>query len=189
MRKLAELSKTAADEIQVLASNSVQTTEKAGKLLIELAPEIERTEKLVQHITAASVEQNAGVDQINSSIQQLNVITQQNAIAADEVSKNAKALENYAIELHDYVSFFKIENTKLLSDKHKSSNIQNPQRQQSPPKVVQVKPQVVKENLASKIKPSSPNKTVVTTHVKPKDKGIHLNMFGEESKDSDYEQF
>ncbi len=188
VRKLAELSKTAADEIQVLASNSVQTTQEAGNLLIELAPEIERTAKLVQDITAASVEQNAGVDQINSSIQQLNTITQQNAVAADEVSKNAKALENYAIELHDYVSFFKIENKKILSEKPKSAFIQNPQKQQSPPKVAQPKPQEVKETPASKII-QSPNKIVGTPRVKTKDKGIHLNMFGEESKDSDYEQF
>jgi methyl-accepting chemotaxis protein len=190
VRKLAELSKTAADEIQVLARNSVQTTQEAGNLLIDLAPEIERTAKLVQDITAASVEQNAGVDQINSSIQQLNTITQQNAVAADEVSKNAKALESYAIELHDYVSFFKIENTKIISTKANSAFTQKSQNQQSSKIASHIKSEVTfKETQAAKVKQSE-NKPVSSSKLHGKTKeGVHLNMFGEESRDSDYEQF
>ncbi|NJK94375.1 MAG: HAMP domain-containing protein [Bacteroidales bacterium] len=121
VRKLAERSKLAADEIQILAKSSVQATEESGKLLIEIAPEIEKTAKLVQEITAASIEQNAGVDQINNSIQQLNTITQQNAVVSDEITRNAKALHDLADELRDTISYFKIDTTTRVSKRTSST--------------------------------------------------------------------
>lgn len=187
VRKLAEHSKTAADEIQILAKTSVNTTQEAGNLLIQLAPEIERTAKLVQDITAASIEQNAGVDQINNSIQQLNHITQQNAVAADEISKNAKALHDYADELRDYISFFKIEHAK-----QQTAKISKPGPVQKPSAIIQPKPKVneeIKDNLASRAQTSTGTSFNKPVPGKNKTGGIHLNMFGEESNDADYEKF
>jgi methyl-accepting chemotaxis protein len=75
VRKLAERSKQAADEIENLSKNSLKVTENSRKLLDALVPEIQKTSQLVQEIASASIEQNAGTDQINSAIQQLNTIT------------------------------------------------------------------------------------------------------------------
>ncbi|MBS1210537.1 MAG: histidine kinase, partial [Proteobacteria bacterium] len=66
VRKLAERSQVAAQEIGTVASSSVELAEKAGKLLDEMVPNIKRTSDLVQEITAASEEQSSGVSQINS---------------------------------------------------------------------------------------------------------------------------
>jgi methyl-accepting chemotaxis protein len=79
VRKLAERSQVAAQEIEEVASSSVELAEKAGKLLDEMVPNIRRTSNLVQEITAASEEQSAGVGQINSAVTQLSQTTQQNA--------------------------------------------------------------------------------------------------------------
>lgn len=179
VRKLAEHSKTAADEIQILARNSVQTTEEAGNLLLNLAPEIERTAKLVQEITAASVEQNAGVDQINNSIQQLNHITQQNAVAADEISKNAKALHNFADELRDNISFFQVEYSKKKSAKTVAS------------KSNFVKPVHSVENELTQTPPRTIRKQnpIITKKSTNESGGINLNLLGDEHTDSDYERF
>lgn len=174
VRKLAERSKLAADEIQVLAKRSVLTTEEAGQLLIEIAPEIERTAKLVQEITAASVEQNAGVDQINNAIQQLNQVTQQNAVVSDEMSKNSKALKDYAEELKSIISFFNIEHGKHTV---KSAF--------SPRSTVRVNP--VKVETKTFNQPVT--KKIIKKVEKRKTGGVNLNMFGEESADSDYEKF
>ena len=55
VRKLAERSKIAADEIVSLASKSVDVTEGSAKLLDTLIPDIEETARLVKEITSASM--------------------------------------------------------------------------------------------------------------------------------------
>ena len=107
VRKLAERSKVAADEINILSKKTVSTTEHASKLLNELLPEINKTAKLVQEITASSNEQNAGAEQINTAIQQLNQATQQNAAASEEVATSSEELASQAEQLRELVSFFK----------------------------------------------------------------------------------
>lgn len=106
VRKLAERSKLAADEIQNLSRNSLKITEKTRESLDALVPEIQKTSQLVQEIAAASIEQNSGADQINSAIQQLNTVTQQNAAASEEMATSAEELSSQAESLKDAVSFF-----------------------------------------------------------------------------------
>jgi methyl-accepting chemotaxis protein len=107
VRKLAERSKIAADEIVKLANHSVKVTEDAGQLMFKIIPDIEKTAKLVQEIAASSIEQNNGADQVNNAIQQLNNVTQQNASAAEEMSGNSENLAAQAEQLKEVISFFK----------------------------------------------------------------------------------
>jgi hypothetical protein len=65
VRKLAERSQVAAQEIGTVASSSVELAEKAAKLLDEMVPSIKKTSVLGQEITAASQEQASGVGQIS----------------------------------------------------------------------------------------------------------------------------
>ena len=108
VRKLAERSKIAANEIVDLAKSSVQVTEEAGKMMMTILPEIDKTAKLVQEIAAASVEQNNGSLQINNAIQQLNSVTQQNASASEEMASNAEELTSQAEQFREIVSYFKL---------------------------------------------------------------------------------
>ncbi len=110
VRKLAERSSEAANEIDEKAKKGVEISEKAGNQLSEIVPEIEKTSRLVQEITAASKEQNSGADQVNNAIQQLNQVTQQNASSAEELSSNSEELQNQAEGLEELVNFFKIGN-------------------------------------------------------------------------------
>ncbi|MHC1704954.1 MAG: methyl-accepting chemotaxis protein [Tenuifilaceae bacterium] len=112
VRKLAERSKVAADEIVGLSNKSLEYTEGAGKKLNELMPEIEKTTRMVQEISAASAEQTNGTAQINSAVQQLNSVTQQNAAASEELSTGAEELASQAEQLKELVSFFKVEREK-----------------------------------------------------------------------------
>jgi methyl-accepting chemotaxis protein len=102
VRKLAERSKIAADEINQLSTSGVKISEKAGIQLAELVPEIEKTSNLVLEITASSNEQNSGADQINNAIQQLSQVTQQNAAASEELASQAE-------QLKDLISYFKVD--------------------------------------------------------------------------------
>jgi methyl-accepting chemotaxis protein len=117
VRKLAERSKIAADEIGILSKSSVEVTEGAGKLMADLTPEIQKTAKLVQEIAAGSQEQNNGADQINSAIQQLNLVTQQNATASEELAAGAEELSGQAKQLKEFVSFFRIADSNQLKSK------------------------------------------------------------------------
>jgi methyl-accepting chemotaxis protein len=112
VRKLAERSKVAADEIGVLSAKSVKVTEDAGGLMSKIIPEIQKTSKLVQEITASSMEQNSGADQVNNAIQQLNSITQQNAAASEELATSAEELSSQAEQLMDTLSYFTLGNEK-----------------------------------------------------------------------------
>lgn len=108
VRKLAEKSKTAANEIDILARNNLKATENSGNLIFKIIPDIEKTNRLVQEISASSKEQNNGANQVNNAIQQLNEVTQNNAQSAEQMSNNASVLADQAIKLKDILSYFKI---------------------------------------------------------------------------------
>jgi methyl-accepting chemotaxis protein len=110
VRKLAERSGTAAAEISELSSTSVEVAEKAGRMLGQLVPDIERTASLVQEITAASNEQNAGATQINQAITQLDTVIQQNASASEEMASTSEELSSQSRQLQDTMSFFNVGN-------------------------------------------------------------------------------
>lgn len=108
VRKLAERSHVAAEEINRLSGSGLSISEKAGKALQEIVPEIEKTATMVQEITAASVEQSTGAEQINNALAQLNQITQQNASASEELASSSEELSAQSEQLKDMVSFFKL---------------------------------------------------------------------------------
>jgi len=110
VRKLAERSANAAAEISRLSRNGVSTAEGAGDMLLKLAPEIRKTAELVQEINAASADQSAGVGRINSSLQALDQVTQQNASAAEEMASTSEELSSQAQHLQTAISFFKVDN-------------------------------------------------------------------------------
>lgn len=107
VRKLAEMSASAAVDIVKLSNNSLILAEEAVKILEAVLPEIEKTNQLVLEIAAASNEQNEGSDQINSAIQQLNSVTQQNAAASEQLASSSEELSAQAENLKEVISFFK----------------------------------------------------------------------------------
>ncbi len=109
VRKLAERSGNAAGEISELSASSVQIAEKAGQMLGRIVPDIQKTAELIQEITAASVEQNAGAAQINKAIQQLDIVVQQNASASEEMASTSEELSSQAMQLQETISYFRVE--------------------------------------------------------------------------------
>jgi methyl-accepting chemotaxis protein len=87
--------------------------EKAGQLLQVTVPDIQKTAELVQEISAASKEQDAGAEQINRSIQQLDGVIQQNASASEEMASTAEELSGQSEQLAGMVALFKIDDDIL----------------------------------------------------------------------------
>jgi methyl-accepting chemotaxis protein-1 (serine sensor receptor) len=106
VRKLAERSQIAAQEIGAVATSSVELAEKAGRLLDTIVPNIKRTSDLVQEITAASAEQTGGVGQISSAVTQMNQTTQQNAASSEELAATAQSMSGQAENLQQTMTFF-----------------------------------------------------------------------------------
>lgn len=106
VKKLADRSKEAADEIIVLSQSTISDTEHTTKLIDEYLPEVEHTSQLVQEISAASQEQKAGVDQVNTSVQQMNEVTQQNASSSEHLASNSENLSIRAQKLEEAVKYF-----------------------------------------------------------------------------------
>ncbi len=111
VRKLAERSQVAAQEIGTVASSSVELADKAGKLLDAMVPNIKKTSDLVQEITAASEEQTTGVGQINSAVVQLSQTTQQNASSSEELAATAEEMSGQAEQLQQAMAFFTVSAT------------------------------------------------------------------------------
>lgn len=107
VRKLAERSKNAADEIAGLAHHSVKVAIESAQQLGQVIPEIEKTAKLVQEILTSSMEQSSGANQINNAIHQLNIISQQNAAASEKLAARAEEMTVQAEQLRQIIGYFK----------------------------------------------------------------------------------
>jgi methyl-accepting chemotaxis protein len=107
VRKLAEKSAAAASEIGDLARDSLVIATEAGQMLGSVLPRIAQTAELVREISAASAEQDRGVAQIGSAMEQLNLLTQRNASAAQELAGTAQEMLGDARELKAQMGFFK----------------------------------------------------------------------------------
>jgi len=146
VRKLAEKSQIAAEEIADLSRNSVKITEHASSLMTNILPEVSKTATLVQEISLSSSEQSHGALQVNEALQQLNNVTQQNASTSEELASSAEELSGQAEMLKDMISFFKLDNNnKSLHKKLKNSKNTGKIHKKSSDKsneVVETKPSV-----------------------------------------------
>ena len=96
-------------------------------MLDDLLPEIEKTQNLVQNISASSKEQATGAEQINGAIKTLDNVIQQNALASSNLSVSANELAQIVPDLEDLVKQFnlaKIEDDIEISDETEE-NLEN----------------------------------------------------------------
>ena len=110
--KLAERSQKEAGEISKLSTESVTIAEQAGTTIAAMIPDIKRTAELVQEISAASNEQNAGAEQINSAILQLDKVVQQNASASEESASMSEELASQAEQMQATMGYFKTQTAR-----------------------------------------------------------------------------
>lgn len=126
VRKLAEQSKSAAQDINRVSRDGVKVAQEASDLVEFVIPKIEQTSLLVQEISVSSNEQKMGSEEINTSIQQLNFITQQNASSSEELSTSTEELTAQAQHLSELISIFKTDrggHDEFNLSKSKSSRV------------------------------------------------------------------
>jgi methyl-accepting chemotaxis protein len=111
VRTLAERSQIAAQEISALSSDSLDISARAGDLLREIVPHIKKTSELVEEITASSIEQSSGVEQVNQTMLQLDQTTQTNASASEELAASSEELDSQADEMNRMVAYFIVDDS------------------------------------------------------------------------------
>ncbi len=107
VRKLAERTREAAQQIGALSASTLQAAATAGGAIEKMVPEVERTAVLVEQIATATGEEARGAEQVNSSIQTLSEGVQEAAASAEELAATAEELARNAEELRSAVAFFK----------------------------------------------------------------------------------
>ncbi len=192
IRKLAERSRVAADEIDRLSKSSVSVSENAGKQLQSIVPEIEKTARLVQEISVASIEQRNGSDQINSAIQQLNQLTQSNAATSEELAASAEELSAQSESLVNVTSFFQVNNidddesfkTSLIKKRRQSFIKKEIAETSKKEETVTSKKEEPVVSVKSKLE-SLRQKSIKQEHTK----GVNIKLKGRGELDNDYEAF
>ena len=111
VRKLAERSQKAAEEIGDLSGSTVTKAEQAGEQLLKLVPDIQKTAELVQEISLASREQDTGSEEINRALQKLDQTVQRSAASSEELAASAGVLSKQAEEQRETMSFFTLDET------------------------------------------------------------------------------
>jgi methyl-accepting chemotaxis protein len=107
VRKLAERTQIAAQEITKASNITMESSNEANVLIEDITPQIEKTAGLVREISAASYEQVTGVEQINLALQELNQVTQRNAANADDISTASQELQLFSKRLARAIKNFK----------------------------------------------------------------------------------
>ncbi len=115
VRSLAQRSAAAAKEIKALIEDSVSKVEtgsmlveEAGSTTREIVISIKKVADIMAEISAASIEQSSGIEQVNTAITQMDDVTQQNAALVEEAAAAAESLEDQAQGLVEVVSRFKL---------------------------------------------------------------------------------
>ncbi len=121
VRKLAERSQKSAAEIGELSATTMNVAEQASKKLAKLVPDIQKTAELVQEISVSAKEQDIGADEINRSLQQLDMVVSRSATSASELSRSASELSAHADEQREAMSFFKLSQTSIADQNNKVS--------------------------------------------------------------------
>jgi methyl-accepting chemotaxis protein len=113
VRRLAKQSAHSAGDIQMVVDMSLQNLERSSALAKAVEGRIEsvvfrtdQTGELIRDIASASVEQNAGVEQVKAVVESMATLTQKNAASVDEAARSAKVLTEEADELGKGMDLF-----------------------------------------------------------------------------------
>ena len=115
VRSLAGRSADAAREIKQLISASVERVESgarlvkdAGTTMDEIVESVQRVGAIIGEITEAASEQSDGIGQVNTAVNQLDQMTQQNAALVEQSTAAGQSLSDQAQQLANAVQVFRL---------------------------------------------------------------------------------
>jgi methyl-accepting chemotaxis protein len=174
VRKLAERSQHASEEITGLSQSTMTTATSAGEIINRIVPDIRKTADLIQEIASASKEQSVGADQIGKALSQLDTVIQQNASASEELASMAEELSAQSEQLSEAISYFKVDSQGSRSDASGGT------LEASVGRGVKVAHAEAKASVTKSLPPSATRKTAIATL---------SSKAAAKSSDNDFEEF
>jgi methyl-accepting chemotaxis protein len=114
VRNLAQRAANAAGEIKRLIDHSVEDISsgskqvaQAGKTMEDIVGAIQSVTKIMSEISAASAEQNAGINQVHNAVTKMDAVTQENAALVEQAAAATGSLSDQARNLVSEMSNFK----------------------------------------------------------------------------------
>jgi methyl-accepting chemotaxis protein len=115
VRSLAQRSASAAKEIKSLINDSVEKVDlgsrlvdDAGHTMAQIVTSVKQVADIMGEITAATLEQSHGIEEINQAITQMDEMTQQNAALVEQAAAAAASMQEQSEKLLLSVSIFKL---------------------------------------------------------------------------------
>jgi methyl-accepting chemotaxis protein len=137
-RRVAESSK----EIEQLIKESVERVDKgsalvgqSAEMLQQIVVNTQKTSDVIAEVAATMREQTTAADQIQSSVEQLNQVTQHNAAMVEEMASASMLLNGEVNTLNEMVNNFKLNEAPAFKSTNKPAPIRvSPASKQNPPK-------------------------------------------------------
>ena len=115
VRNLAQNSQSSAKDITTLIDDIYEKINKSAEMarhsqdiFNNIEMKIEETSKIMNDISQTAIEQESGVDQVNTAVTKMDNITQQNAALVEQSTAASRSLLDQANHLEDIMSFFKV---------------------------------------------------------------------------------
>ncbi len=115
VRALAQRSAGAAKEIKALISTSSQQVEQGvalvgqtGESLLRIVTQVAEIDTIVSEIAASAQEQATGLGQVNTTFNQMDQVTQQNAAMVTQSTAASQALARETVELARLIGGFRL---------------------------------------------------------------------------------
>lgn len=113
VRNLAQRSAAAAKEIKALINDSVEKVgegsalvNESGRTLEAIVEGAKKVGDVVSEIAAASIQQTAGIEQVNQAVSQMDEMTQQNAALVEQAAASSESLDEQGKNLQQRMEFF-----------------------------------------------------------------------------------
>jgi len=118
VRTLAQRSSTAAKEIKILIQDSnikvgegTRLVHQSGQTLEEIVIAVKKVSDIVAEITAASIEQSRGIEQVSKAVVQMDEMVEQNSSLVEQAAAASESMKVQSDELRKQVTFFNIGET------------------------------------------------------------------------------
>ncbi|MBR9728068.1 methyl-accepting chemotaxis protein [Shewanella intestini] len=113
VRNLAQRSAGAAKEIKALINDSVDkvtdgTTlvNQSGDTLKDIMSSVSKVAEMISHISIAAQQQSVGILEVNKSVSQMDLMTQQNAALVEQISAAGDTMTEQAHNMKQKLNFF-----------------------------------------------------------------------------------
>jgi methyl-accepting chemotaxis protein len=115
VRSLAGRSATAAKEIKSLIRDSVHKVQdgsllvaQSGQTLEEIVTSVKKVSDIIAEIASGSLQQAAGIEEVNKAVMQLDEMTQQNAALVEEATAASGSIADQSQALSDTMSRYQV---------------------------------------------------------------------------------